>query len=98
MRGVYDLVHQLVHARLNIQQVNPRHRHHHVAGAHVGHADHAFQHRAALCAYHVVVFGLRQRLKQLVFGVRAGVEKFDYFFEQRALVCRLSPLRTFTAV
>ena len=73
MRGVDDLVHQLVRACVDVQEVNPRHGHHHITRRHVSHANHTFQHGTALCANHIVVFGVRQGFKQLVFRVWAWV-------------------------
>jgi hypothetical protein len=47
-------------------------RHHHVAGRHVGHAQHAFEHQARLGLDQLAVFGVGQGPDQFGLAVRAG--------------------------
>ena len=86
MCGVDDEVQQLVKRCIDIDQVHARCSHHHVACGHVGHADHALQHFAALRAYDIVVLRLYQGFNQLVFGVWPRVKHFSQLLQKAALV------------
>jgi hypothetical protein len=59
---------QFVVGRVDVQQVHARRGHHHVAGRHVGHAQHAFEHEAR--------FGLDQ-LALLGVGQGSGLIKIE---------------------
>jgi hypothetical protein len=85
--GVDHQGQQFVVWGIDVEQVHARRRDHHVAGAHVGHADHAFEHQPAFRLDQLALLGVGQGLDQLVSGIGAGREEFDQAFEQRALVC-----------
>ena len=86
MRGLDHLVQQLVKRRIDVEHVHARGGHHHVTRRHVGHADHALEHEAALAVDDVVVFGLGQGFDQLIGGVGSGVDEFGQFLQKAALV------------
>ena len=88
MGGVDDEVQQFIKRRIDVDQVHARRGHHDIASRHVGHADHAFEHFAALLADDIVVLGFHQGFDQLGFGVRAGVEHFSELLQKAALVFR----------
>ena len=92
MRRVNDGVHQLVHGRLDIDQVHARGGHHYVAGRHVGHPNYALEHGARLGADDFVVLGLDQGFNQLGRRVGAGVDEFCQALQKSSLVfkfCRM---------
>ena len=82
MRCVDHLMQQLVKGRINGQQIHARCSHHGIACCHVCHANHAFQHEAALGIDDLVVFGFGQRFNQLVFGVWARVNELCQFLQE----------------
>jgi hypothetical protein len=86
VRGVDHQVQQLVVGRVDVEHVHARGRHHHVAGRHVGDADHAFEHDARLGVDDVVVLGLGQGLDQLVLGVGPGMDELGELLQESALV------------
>ena len=86
VRGVDHQVQQRVERRVDVDQVHARRGDHHVAGRHVGHAQHAFEHHARLGADDVVVLGVGQRFDQLVARVGAGMDEFGELLEKAALV------------
>ena len=84
--GVYHLAQQGIDARPHIQKVHARGRHHHIARAHIGHADNAFKHQAGLGTNDVVVLGFGQRFYEFVGGVGAGVNEFGQLLQKTAFV------------
>jgi hypothetical protein len=83
--GVDDDFEHLVVRSVDVEQVHARCRHHDVAGRHVGHADHAFEHRAALGVDQLTLFGVGQGLDQLVLAVGAGRDELHHALEEAAL-------------
>ena len=93
MRGVNHQVQHLVKRGIDVEQVHARRGHHHIASAHVSHADHTFKHGARLGTNDVVVLRLGQGFDQLVGRVGAGVNELGQFLQKTALVltvCRKS--------
>ena len=86
VRGADDRTEQFVVGRVDVQQVHARRGHHHVAGTHVGHAQHAFEHLARFGLDQLAVFGIGQRGDQFGAGIGARGDEFDQAFEQRSLV------------
>jgi hypothetical protein len=86
VRGVDDQMQQRVVRRVDVHQVHARGGNHHVAGRHVGHAQHAFEHHARFGADHLVVLGVGQGFDQLVARVGTGVDEFGQLLEKAALV------------
>ena len=84
MAGVDDEVQQLVVGRVDVEQVHPRRGDHHVAGDHVGHADHAFEHHPRLGSDDFAVLGVSERLDQLVARIGPGRHQLDEPLEQVA--------------
>jgi hypothetical protein len=76
VRRVDDEVKQRIEGGVDVDDVHARRRDHDVAGGHVGHAQHAFEHHARLGADHLVVLGVRQGFDQLVARVGTGVDEF----------------------
>jgi hypothetical protein len=89
VRGVDHQVQQGVVGRRDVDQVHARRSHHDIAGRHVRHADHAFEHRAALGVDHLVVLRLDQRLDQFLGRIRSGMNEFSQFLQEGALVFAL---------
>ena len=79
VRCFNHMVQHFVKRGFNVQQIHARGGHHDIARGHVGHANHPFEHQAALGIDDVVVLGLGQRFDQLVCGVWARMEKFGEF-------------------
>jgi hypothetical protein len=77
-------VQQLVVGSVDVQQIHARRGHHDVAGAHVGHADHAFEHEPAFGLDQLTLLGIGQLLDQAVGGVGAGRKELDQAAEQAA--------------
>jgi len=65
VRGVDHGVHDVVQRCLDVDPVHAGGRDHHFASAHIGHADHAFEHGAGFGPDDLVVFCLCQGLDQL---------------------------------
>jgi hypothetical protein len=86
VRRVDHEVQDLVVRRIDVDQVHARRRDHDVAGGEVRHADHALEHDARLGVDDVVVFGVGERLDQLIAGVRAGMDELGDLLQERALV------------
>ena len=84
--GLDHLVQQAVKRVFDVEQIHPRCGHHHIACGHVGHADDAFKHEAALGIDDVVVLGLGQGFDQLVGRVGAGMDEFGELLQKTALV------------
>jgi len=83
--AVDDQVQDLVVRRVDAEQVHARRGDHHVAGGHVGHADHALEHHARLGGDQLAVLGVGQSGDQLVGRIRAGVDELDDALEKIAL-------------
>ena len=86
MRRLNHLVQQLVKGRINRQQVHAGRGHHDIAGGHVGHADHAFEHESAFAVDDVVMLGISECGDQFIRRVGAGMNKFGEFLQERAFV------------
>ena len=86
MRRVDDEVQQFVVRRVDVQHIHARCGHHHVTSGHVGDADHPFEHHARFGVDDVVVFGLGERLDQLVRGVWSGVDELCKFLQEATFV------------
>ena len=93
MPGVDHLVQQLVHGVFDVEQVHARGRQHHIAGGHVGHADHALEHQTALGVDDLVVLGLGQGLDQLIGRVGSRVDELREFLQKTPLVFALGVAR-----
>ncbi|MCY1368042.1 hypothetical protein D9M69_550010 [compost metagenome] len=86
MRGVDDQVQQLVVGCVDVEHVHARGRHHHIAGRHVGDADHAFEHDPRFGVDDVVVLGVGEGLDQFILGVRPGVDELRELLQETAFV------------
>jgi len=86
VRGVDHDAKQLLVGCLDVQQVHPARGHHDVAGGHVGHAKHAFEHDARFGLDELALLGVGQGFDQLVARVRPGREELDDALEQAAPV------------
>ncbi|GAO26313.1 hypothetical protein ALISP_6133 [Alicycliphilus sp. B1] len=86
VRGAQHLGHELVERRVDVQHVHARRGHHHVAGRHLGHAQHAFEHHARVGVDDLVVLRLGQGGDELGGGVGPRVEELDEALQERALV------------
>jgi hypothetical protein len=53
-------VQQVVIGGVDVELVHAAGGHHHVAGRHVGHADHAFEHHSRLGCDELALFGVGQ--------------------------------------
>ena len=86
VRGVDHAVHQGVVRVLNVDQFHAGAGHHDIARSHVGHADHALEHLARICADQLVVLSLDQGVKQLVGRVRSRVDELGNFLQKGAVI------------
>jgi hypothetical protein len=82
--GADDDVQQLVVRGVDVEQVHVRRRHHHVAGGHVGHADHALEHHPRLRLDQLLLLGVGERLHQLVARIGARDDQVDELLEEIA--------------
>ena len=71
---------------LDVEQVHPRRGDHHVAGDHVRHPQHAFQHEPRFGLDEVARLGVGQRADQLVARVGPGEDEVDETLEEAAAV------------
>ena len=88
MRGLDDLVQHVLIGGVDVDHIHAGRRHHHIASRQVGHAQHPFEHLAALCPDHVLFLGLGQGLDQFGLGIRAGMQHLGQFLQEASLVFR----------
>ena len=86
VRRVDDPVHHGVVGVVNVDQFHAGGGHHDVTRAHVGHADHAFEHLARIGANELVVLGFCQGFDQLVGRIRPGVDELGNFLQKSAFI------------
>ncbi len=79
VRGVNHAVQHGIKRVSNVDQLHAGAGHHHVAGAHIGHANHTFEHFARFGTYELVVLSLYQGVEQFIGGVGAGVNELSNF-------------------
>ena len=72
------------YGRVDVEQVHVPRRHHHVAGGHVGHADHALEHHPRLRLDQLLLLGVGKRLHQLVARIGARDDEVDELLEEIA--------------
>ncbi len=86
MRRVDHDAQQFFEWRIDIDEIHAWRGHHHVAGRHVGHANHAFEHHARVGADDVVAFRFGQGFDQLFWRIGAGMDELHHFLQECALV------------
>ena len=91
--SVDHAVQQQIVGIVDIDQIHPRRRHHHVASRHVGHADDALDHCARLGPDDVVLLRLGQGFDQLVGRVRPRMDELSDLLQKGPFVFTIRKAR-----